>query len=160
MTSPYPGHNHSTICPYKKQQLHQKLCWKLLHCFCAWHLPHMSVASHGERCRYNFVFHGYVALTQKALSKVGVFIPALPGCWFSIPCRVPLVYQPASGPSVAKATTQKFAKKAPAPEAAPVGGVGEGEIRFWVPPLFLRLPIFLFHRVLQRVLPAGGHTAP
>ena len=34
-----------------------------------------------------------------------------------------------------------------------MGGVGEGEIRFWVPPLFLRLPIFLFHRVLQRVLP-------
>ena len=77
----------------------------------------------------------------KSNAKVGFFIPALPGCRFSIPSRVPLVYQPASGPSVAKATTQKFAKKAPAPEAAPVGGVGEGEIRFWVPPLLKVLSV-------------------
>ncbi len=63
----------------------------------------------------------------EALSKVGVFIPALPGCWFSIPCRVPLVYQPASGPSVAKATTQKFAKKSPRTGSCSGGGVGEGE---------------------------------
>mgnify|MGYP007040876613 CR=1 FL=1 len=72
---------------------------------------------------------------------------------FSIPTRIEAVCCQGNNPKICK-------KNAPAPEAAPVGGVGEGEIRFWVPPLFLRLPIFLFHRVLQRVLPAGGHTAP